>query len=134
MPNGLNGAAAFVVSIAVLGAGLWIADLLLQPIPMPAGGAAVLSWLAYWITPARLKPRACLAGFLVGALAGVVFHVRSHVVEDRVDSASSLALHVLADLAISAFAAVLILAASIATRLFVMQRARPRSPIQPQVD
>jgi hypothetical protein len=100
---------------------------------MPAGGAAVLAWLAYWIAPLLLKPRACLAGFLAGALAGVAFHIRSHVVEDRVDSTSGLAVHVLVDLALSAFAAVLILAASIGARLFVMNRACRRPPIPPPV-
>lgn len=113
-----------IASLAVLGVGLWIADLVLQPIPMPAGGAAVFAWAAYWGAPARFELRACGAGFVAGALVGVAFHVRSHVVEDRVEGLPSLARHALADLAVSVTAAALILAAAIGWRVVMARRAR----------
>jgi hypothetical protein len=102
-----------VPSGAILGAGVWATDLLLQPIPMPAGGAAVLAWLGFWLSPRLVERRSAVVGFVLGALIGVVFHVRSHIVEDRVDSASALAMHVAGDLAVSALAAAVVLVASV---------------------
>lgn len=94
----------------VLAAGLWLLDAILQPIPMPAGGAALFGWLGFWPAPRRLEWRSCAVAFAIGALVGVAFHVRSHIVEDRVETWGSLALHALGDLAVSAVGAALVLA------------------------
>ncbi len=109
-------------SLALLAAGLWVSDIILQPIPMPLGGAAVFGWLGFWACVRRKPFRGLAIGFVAGAMVGVALHVRSHIVEDRVESVGSLALHTLGDLGISAIGAALTLAASVG-----WQPARPRA-------
>lgn len=102
-----------VASGALLAGGMWLADFILQPIPMPLGGAAVFGWLGFWIGIRRRPVRGLLIGFVLGAVVGVIGHVRSHIVEDRVEGLGPLALHALADLGVSLLGAALILAASV---------------------
>lgn len=52
--RGLIGRAA--LSALALAGGLWLADIL-NPNPMPLGGAAVLGWIAFWSSCRRWRFR-----------------------------------------------------------------------------
>lgn len=111
------------VSAALLAGGLWLCDAVLQPVPMPLGGAAVFGWLGYLFAARRRPLRGLLIGFAIGAAIGVIGHVRSHIVEDRVESIASMVLHVLGDLGISVLGAAPVLAISLGWMFAAGKRA-----------
>lgn len=101
----------FVYSLVTAALLLWVADAVLQPVPMPVGGAVLFAFIAYWTPHGTM--RRCIIGAAIGLAIGAVAHSMSHILEDRVDAVTGMALHVAADAAISAIVATVILAISI---------------------
>lgn len=80
---------------------IWVIDLVMQPIPMPAGGAIVFGLIGFWVVPQRWRVIGGLCGMAAGAALGSALHVWSHVAEDRVESLASLLGHVAVDTTVS---------------------------------
>lgn len=88
-------------SILCGAAAIWLIDLVMQPIPMPAGGTIVFGVIGFWVVPKRWRMIGGLSGMAAGAALGTGLHVWSHVAEDRVESLASLLAHVAVDTAVS---------------------------------
>jgi hypothetical protein len=117
---------------------IWLIDLAMQPIPMPAGGAIAFGVIGFWVVPKRRRVIGGLCGMAAGAALGTGLHVWSHVAEDRVESIASLLAHVAVDTAVSLLLAGAALAVALLPAVLAGRCAREgdessySSPARPQ--
>lgn len=102
----------FVWSLLAVVVLLVAADALLQPVPMPVGGAVLLGFIAYSMPRGTLCR--CLISAAIGLAIGAAAHATSHILEQRVDSIGGMAMHVAGDAALSALVATVVLTIAIA--------------------
>ncbi|MHC4107715.1 MAG: hypothetical protein ACYSTY_06495 [Planctomycetota bacterium] len=89
-------AIGFVVSAAAAVGVLWAADLVLQPVPMPAGLAALGGYLAIWFARSRTWMWSVI-GVGIGIAAGLGVHAWRHLDAQSPDPQEGLAVHLLID-------------------------------------
>ncbi len=88
---------ARIIAAGVGLAGLYVANAILDPAPLPVLGVVVAGLLAYVLGASR---RALLWSVFAGCVIASVVHAYSHASEGRVESVAAVAGHVLAEAAL----------------------------------
>lgn len=114
------GGSAFDILVGI--AVLWVANLMLDPVPLAAALAWALGLLAFWLRGSRsLRPAS--AGLVGGVALGTAVHLIVHVSGRSAPPSEGPFLHVLLDAAIGLAVGALALAASLGRHLWREHRA-----------
>ncbi len=118
-----NPLAAAAVDLTIVAGVLYLADFVLDPVPLPAVLAAATGLLALWILGGSRSALAMLA-LLGGGLAGAAHHFHRHSTGASPPPAEGIPFHVLLDALAGLFAALPALTAALAVR--GLRRGAPR--------
>jgi hypothetical protein len=75
---------------------LWLADLVFQPVPLPAGGVVAGGLLGAWLSRGSVW-RWVAGGAALGLVAGMAFHLYVHLTGGSPAPAEGLAAHLIVD-------------------------------------
>lgn len=85
-----------VVTLVVAGVSLLAADMILQPVPIPAGMAVLGGLLAMWLR-SEVRASWVAAGLAGGGVVGMGVHLYVHLAGRSTDPEAGLATHVVVD-------------------------------------